>query len=153
MDIAHIRRLIKLIQDTDITEIEVGEGDNKVRISRQTQLMMAPTAAPMPLANPAMLTAAPHAQVATPEEDNSNNTEHQFEAPMVGTFYRSPSPDASAFVNVGSKVKKGEVICIIEAMKLMNEIEAEYDGTVDAILVENATPIEFGQALFTITPA
>jgi len=151
MDIAHIRRLIKLIQGTDITEIEIGEGEQKVRISRQSQFSVAPMAAPMQTLTPQLM-AAPSINVAAPEETSSNN-EHNFEAPMVGTFYRSPSPDASAFVGIGSKVKKGDVICIIEAMKLMNEIEAEYDGTIEAILVENATPIEFAQALFIITPA
>jgi len=150
MDITHIRRLIKLIEDTDITEIEVGEGETKVRIARQTQLMMAPTTVPFaPAPQPI---AAPETAFSSPVEEEKPN-ENNFEAPMVGTFYRSPSPDAAAFVDVGSKVKKGEVICIIEAMKLMNEIEAEYSGTIDAILVENATPIEFGQALFTITPS
>jgi acetyl-CoA carboxylase biotin carboxyl carrier protein len=73
-------------------------------------------------------------------------------SPMVGTFYRSPSPDADSFVNVGQKVKKGDTICIIEAMKMMNEIEAEYDGVVDSVLLENATPVEYGQAIFVITP-
>ncbi|MDQ6962372.1 MAG: acetyl-CoA carboxylase biotin carboxyl carrier protein [Mariprofundaceae bacterium] len=149
MDIAQIRRLIKLIEETDITEIEVGEGENKVRISRQSQIMMA-----APAAMQAPMMAAPHAAVApvAPVAEEVDNKNH-FEAPMVGTFYSSASPDAASFVEVGSKVKKGDVLCIIEAMKLMNEIEAEYDGTIEALLVENATPIEYGQALFSITPA
>ena len=153
MDIAQIRRLIKLIEETDITEIEVGEGESRVRISRQSQIVMAaPAMAPAPMMA-APYAAAPVASTAPDPVAEESSPENQFEAPMVGTFYRSPSPEASAFVEVGSKVKKGDVICIIEAMKLMNEIEAEYDGTIDALLVENATPIEYGQALFTITPA
>jgi len=149
VDIAQIRKLIKLIQSTDVTEIEVTEGDHTVRVSRQgsvasfapaVQHITAPAAAPAAAA-PA---AAPAAEAAS--EENFVNS------PMVGTFYRSASPDADPFVSEGSKVKKGDTLCIIEAMKLMNEIEAEYDGVVDKILLENASPVEYGQALFVINP-
>jgi len=148
VDISQIRKLIRLIQSSDVTEIEVTEGDHTVRVSRQgTVATIAPAVqhvaapvAPMPAAAPA----------ATPVEEPAD--ENIVASPMVGTFYRAPSPDADAFVSEGAKVKKGDTLCIIEAMKLMNEIEAEYDGVVEKILLENASPVEYGQALFVITP-
>ena len=151
MDIAQIRKLIKLIQSTDLTEIEVTEGDQTVRISRQHAGygMVAPAfhhavAAPQPAAAPPA--------AAEPAGDEAAASEHTVTSPMVGTFYRAPSPDADVFVSEGKKVQKGDTLCIIEAMKMMNEIEAEYSGVVDAILVENATAVEYGQPLFIITP-
>jgi len=151
VDIAQIRKLIKLIQSTDVTEIEVTEGDHTVRVSRQGSVASVipavqhfGTPAPFAPAVPAAATPAPAAETA--------KDEHLVTSPMVGTFYRAASPDADPFVTEGTKVKKGETLCIIEAMKLMNEIEAEYDGVVDKICVENGSPIEYGQALFVITP-
>lgn len=148
MDIAQIRKLIKLVQSSDLTEIEVTEGDQTVRICRQHPVV----AHPAPTAHYAAV-AAPMAAAPTPapaeEPADEKNT---VTSPMVGTFYRSPSPDADSFVSVGQKVKKGDTICIIEAMKMMNEIEAEYDGVVDSVLIENATPVEYGQPIFVITP-
>ncbi|OIO70305.1 MAG: acetyl-CoA carboxylase, biotin carboxyl carrier protein [Zetaproteobacteria bacterium CG12_big_fil_rev_8_21_14_0_65_55_1124] len=153
MDINQIRKLMRLIQSSDITEIEVTEGDQTVRISRkgaapdvqhymmpQPQHFSAP-AAPAPAASP-----APAAPIAADEPL------HVVSSPMVGTFYRASSPDAAPFVSEGSKVKKGDTLCVIEAMKLMNEIEAEYAGIVEKIMVENATPLEYGQPMFVITP-
>jgi len=150
VDIAQIRKLIKLIQSTDVTEIEVTEGDHTVRVSRQGSVA---TIAPavQHIAAPAAVAAAPVAAAAAPAAETANE-EHQVTSPMVGTFYRAASPDADPFVTEGTKVKKGETLCIIEAMKLMNEIEAEYDGVVDKICVENGSPVEYGQALFVITP-
>jgi len=145
VDIAQIRKLIKLLQNSDVTEIEVTQGEQRVRISRQGMV-----AAPAQPIAPSPAPAAPAAPAAAEEQDA---LEHAVTSPMVGTFYRAPSPDAEPFVREGQKVRKGDVLCIIEAMKLMNEIEAEYDGTVDKILVENATPVEYGQPLFIITPA
>jgi len=147
VDISHIRKLIRLIQSSDITEIEVTEGDHTVRVSRQGSVatMAAPVAPPAIAAAPA---AAPAA--AAPAEETVD--ENIVASPMVGTFYLAPSPDAGNFVSEGSKVKKGDTICIIEAMKLMNEIEAEYDGVVESILLNNASPVEYGQGLFIITP-
>jgi len=146
VDISQIRKLIRLIQSTDVSEIEVSEGGQTVRICRNTgsQIMPAPqpvTAAPTPLAP---------SEAVQPEVEHA---EHVLPSPMVGTFYRSPSPEADPFVREGSKVKKGDTLCIIEAMKLMNEIEAEYDGMIEKIMVKNATPVEYGQALFVIIPA
>ncbi len=154
MDIAQIRKLIKLVQSSDVTEIEVSDGEHSVRISRQSMATPAP-AAPVAVTAPATITAAAPAgnePAAAAEEDPANHP-HAVKSPMVGTFYRAPSPDAEPFVREGQKVSKGDVLCIIEAMKLMNEIEAEYDGVVEKILAENASPIEYGQALFIITPA
>lgn len=147
MDISEIRKLIRLIQDTDVTEIEVSDGAHTVRLSRQTSIAPAPAAAPQ--MQHVVTPAAPAAQApAAPTHDEA----HLLKSPMVGTFYRSASPEAEAFVAEGKKIKKGETLCIIEAMKLMNEIEAEYDGIVEEVLVENATPVEYGQPLFVIRP-
>ncbi len=144
MDISQIRKLIRLIQSTDVTEIEVSDGDQSVRISRQSAFTAAPAAA---VAAP-----VPAAQASPAETAPAHEEEHLVKSPMVGTFYRSPSPEAEPFVTEGARIKKGDTLCIIEAMKLMNEIEAEYDGVVEKILIENATPLEYGQAMFVITP-
>ncbi len=151
MNITEIRKLIKLVQNSDVTEIEVTEGESSIRISRQGSIatpvtFAAPQAAPAPAV-------APVQEVAAPSTSDDAGSEHVVNSPMVGTFYRSPGPDSDPFVNEGDKVKKGQTLCIIEAMKLMNEIEAEYAGTVTEILVENATPLEYGQPIFVITPA
>lgn len=149
MNITEIRKLIKLVQSSDVTEIEITEGESSIRISRQGSV-----ATPVAFAAPqTMVTAAAPAQeVATASSDDAHH-EHVVKSPMVGTFYRSPGPDSDVFVNEGDKVKKGDTLCIIEAMKLMNEIEAEYAGTVTEILVDNATPLEYGQPIFVIVPA
>ena len=150
MDIAHIRKLIKLIQSTDVTEIEITEGAETVRISRQGSVAVMPAQAAPVHAAPAAPAAAPvAAEVAAPAAES---TAHQVKSPMVGTFYASSSPDADPFVSVGQKVKKGDTICIIEAMKMMNEIESEYDGVIEAVLTENATAVEYGQPIFVIAP-
>lgn len=153
MDISEIRKLIRLVQSSDVTEIEVTEGESTVRISRQSMVAAAPApqmvapvaAAPVAAStSPAVAPAAPAA---------AEESEHIVPSPMVGTFYASSSPDSDPFVAPGTAVKKGDVLCIIEAMKLMNEIEAEYDGVVDKVLVKNAQALEYGQPLFIITPA
>jgi len=154
VDISEIRKLIRLIQQSDVTEIEVTEGESTVRISRQgmvaaaaPQMMVAPAmAAPIAAAT---LASAAVAETAPADEAN----EHVVKSPMVGTFYASSSPDADAFVSEGSVVKKGDVLCIVEAMKLMNEIEAEYDGVVEKVIAKNAQPLEYGQPIFIINPA
>lgn len=148
MDISQIRKLIRLIKDTDVSEIEVAEGDYSVRITRHTggQATVAPVTAAVSSTPAAM--PQPVTEIGGEEAEE----EHVVKSPMVGTFYTAPSPDAEPFVSEGSKVAKGDILCIIEAMKLMNEIEAEYDGVVDRILVENATPVEYGTPLFVILP-
>ncbi len=148
MDISEIRKLIRLIQDTDVTEVEVSDGSHTVRVSRQTS-------APAPAAPQVQHVAAPAAAAAPAAEAPiapAHDEAHLLKSPMVGTFYRAASPEAESFVTEGKKIKKGETLCIIEAMKLMNEIEAEYDGIVEEVLVENATPVEYGQPLFVIRP-
>lgn len=156
MDISEIRKLIRLVQSSDVTEIEVTEGESTVRISRQ-QSMATPT-----MAAPAQHIIAPPATTAAPSFPSTSveapaaaeeASEHVFKSPMVGTFYAAASPDDDPFVSVGSTVKEGDVLCIVEAMKLMNEIEAEYDGVVEKVLVKNAQPLEYGQPIFIITPA
>ncbi len=154
MNITEIRKLIKLVENSGIAELEVAEGETSIRISRQSSITPAMAPAPQALttvATPAPTPTANAAEESAPETEN--NQEHIVTSPMVGTFYRSPSPDADPFVNEGDKVKKGDTLCIIEAMKLMNEIEAEYDGIVKEIIASDASPLEFGQPIFVITPA
>jgi acetyl-CoA carboxylase biotin carboxyl carrier protein len=151
MDLRKLKTLIDLVAESGIAELEVTEGEDKVRIAKfspapaapasSTTLMMAPTAG-APVAAPAGASAAP---VPEPEP-----TGHVVKSPMVGTFYRSPSPGAASFVELGQAVKPGDTLCIIEAMKLLNEIEAEVGGVVKEILVENGQPVEYGQPLFII---
>ena len=150
MDLRKLKTLIDLVAESDISELEVTEGEGKVRIVKsqgqyamampQQMMHQAPAAAPAVAAAPAPVE-APAAPV---------NAGHKVTSPMVGTFYRAPNPGASNFVEVGSTVKEGQTICIIEAMKLLNEIECDKSGVVKAILVENGQPVEFGQALFII---
>jgi len=151
MDLRKIKTLIDLVQQSGIAELDITEGEERVRISRgtpasaQTHVVMAPApAAPAPVATPtAAATAQEPAEPALPEG-------HIIKSPMVGTFYRSSAPGAKAFVDIGQSVKSGDTVCIIEAMKLLNEIEADHDGTIKAILVENGQPVEYGQPLFVI---
>jgi len=155
MDISEIRKLIRLVQSSDVTEIEVTEGESTVRISRQGMIATtAVAAAPQMIAAAAPMVetaipAMPGLAASAPVEEAS---EHTVTSPMVGTFYASSSPDSDAFVKEGSVVKKGDVLCIVEAMKLMNEIEAEYDGVVEKVLAKNAQPLEYGQPIFVINP-
>lgn len=151
MDIRKIKKLMDFVQESDIAEIEIQEGEESIRISRYSSApvmtmpaMAAPIAAAAPLA--VEVAAAPAAIAAAPEASNENAVK----SPMVGSFYRSSSPEAPSFVEVGTSVKKGDVICIIEAMKMFNQIEADRSGTVSAILVANGDPVEFDQPLMII---
>ncbi len=150
MDISEIRKLIRLVQSSDVTEIEVKEGESTVRISRQGMVATVAAAPVTHMAAP-VAPAAPTALAAAPAVEEES--EHTVKSPMVGTFYASSSPDADPFVKEGSVVKKGDILCIVEAMKLMNEIEAEYDGVVEKVFVKNAQPLEYGQPIFVINPA
>jgi acetyl-CoA carboxylase biotin carboxyl carrier protein len=152
MDLRKLKKLIDLVQESGIAELEITEGEEKVRIVKGGQVSVspaavhaAPTHAPAPDPRPVagLPATAPAEPPAAPEGP-------VIKAPMVGTFYRSPSPDAKPFVEVGQTVKEGDTICIIEAMKLMNEIEADAAGVVKAILVENGQPVEYGQPLFVL---
>ena len=152
MDLRKLKKLIDLVQESGIAELEITEGEEKVRIARGGAVSVTPNAAGAPtvVAVPASVPAAPtvaHTAAPVPEAAPEG---HVVKSPMVGTFYRSPSPDAKPFVEVGATIKAGETICVLEAMKLMNEIEADASGTIKAILVENGQPVEYGQALFII---
>src|SRR5689334_2076836 len=153
MDLRKLKKLIDLVQESGIGEIEITEGEEKVRISRQgtgvqPMIMAAPSMQQMPMPGPgaAADAAGAPAEGGKPAEPSG----HQLKSPMVGTFYRAPSPGAPAFVEIGQSVTKGQTLCIIEAMKLLNEIESDVSGTVKAVLVENGQPVEYGQALFLI---
>lgn len=152
MDIRKVKKLIELLEESNINELEITEGEESVRISRGVPMQA--YAAPAPVAQQPAAIAAPApaaapiaaAPVAAPDELAG----HIVKSPMVGTYYASPSPDSAAFVSVGSTVKAGDVLCILEAMKMMNQIEADRAGTIGAILAEDGEPIEYDQPLFTI---
>lgn len=154
MDIRKVKKLIELLEESNIDEIEIKEGEESVRISRNSAAALtmaaqaAPTYAPPTAAAPAPAPAPVPETVAQPAEDGP--TGHILQSPMVGTFYRSPSPSSPSFVEVGQAVNVGDVICIVEAMKMMNQIEADKAGTISAILVENGQAVEFDQPLFSI---
>lgn len=149
MDIRKVKKLIELLETSDIAEIEIKEGEEAVRISRNssvTTTVAAPAAAPV--ATPEPSPAAPAASEEKPAPQATSG--HVVSSPMVGTFYRSPSPSSPPFVEVGTHVKAGDVVCIVEAMKMMNQIEAEKAGIIEAILVKDGEPVEFDQPLVTI---
>ncbi|OLO03859.1 MULTISPECIES: acetyl-CoA carboxylase biotin carboxyl carrier protein [Salinicola] len=152
MDIRKVKKLIELLEESNISEIEIQEGEESVRISRhpngfgamqQPMYMpqnMAPTAQPTPAASP----------VDSGDTAPAYPAGHAVTSPMVGTFYRSPAPGSKAFVEVGQSIKKGDTVCIVEAMKMMNQIEADKDGVIEAILVEDGEPVEFDQPMIII---
>lgn len=151
MDMRTIKKLIELIQETGIAEIEIREGEESVRISRDTNKFTT-TSAPVYHPQPTHVThavAAPAAEVPAPAAPAATN-KHTVKAPMVGTVYLSPSPGAKAFVTVGQAVKPGDVLCLIEAMKMFNQIEADKAGTITSFLVDSGVPVEFNQPLFVI---
>lgn len=154
MDLRKLKTLIDLVAESDIAELEVTEGESKVRIVKssaipQNQMVMMPPQGMQQFSAPAAHGAAP-APAAAPAAVAAEPTGHVIKSPMVGTFYRSSAPGAAAFVDVGSNIKEGDTLCIIEAMKLLNEIDAEVSGVITKILVENGQPVEFGQPLFVI---
>ncbi|WP_297956796.1 acetyl-CoA carboxylase biotin carboxyl carrier protein [uncultured Neisseria sp.] len=154
MDLRKLKKLIDLVEESGIAEIEVTEGEEKVRITRATAAQpvfaapaaIAPVAAAPAAIAPVAAAPAPAVSAAPTVRDLSNAQK----SPMVGTFYRAPGPNAPAFVEIGQQVKAGDTLCIIEAMKLMNEIEAEKSGVIKEILVDNGTPVEYGEPLFII---
>ncbi len=149
MDIRKVKKLIELLEESGIAEIEIHEGEESVRISRASQNAAPVYAAPAPVAPPPTAAAAP-AATAPEESVSALPSGHQVTSPIVGTLYRSSSPTAKAFVEVGSSVNVGDTLCIIEAMKIMNQIEADKGGVIKAILAENGEPVEYGQPLFII---
>ena len=148
MDIRKIKKLIELLEESNVYEIEIKEGEEAVRISRGGAPVMTQMAAPV-MAAPA---AAPLATASTPEvsAEPTAISGHIINSPMVGTYYKSSAPGAKPFIEVGQKVNAGDTICIVEAMKMMNQIEADKSGTIGAILVEDGEPVEFDQPLVTI---
>jgi acetyl-CoA carboxylase biotin carboxyl carrier protein len=160
MDIRKVKKLIELLEESGVAEIEIKEGEESVRISRHgsapvtTYVQSAPAGAPAVAAAPAAPAPTPAAvaaaRAAADEAENAARAENTVTAPMVGTFYASASPGAKAFVEIGSEVKVGQTLCIIEAMKMMNQIESDKSGKVAAVLVKNGDPVEFGQPLFVI---
>jgi len=152
-----ICELIQLVGSSGVANVEVEHAGSRVRIEGRTQVVAAPAAppagvpAPPPIADaPAVAAAAqPEAEAAAPEDENL----HPVTSPIVGTFYRAPNPDADPYVKVGDFVEQGSTLCIVEAMKLMNEIESDISGTVVKVLTENAQPVEFGESLFMVRPA
>ena len=151
MDLRKLKKLIDLVEESGITELELTEGEEKVRISRAlmpSQAMFNQAQAHYMAAPQAMSHATPVPTAATPVVAEIEG--HVVKSPMVGTFYRSSSPETGAFVDVGSKVAVGDTLCIIEAMKLLNEIECDFAGVIKEILVENGQPVEYGEPLFVI---
>lgn len=159
MDLRKLKKLIELVEESSIAELEITEGEEKVRISKSgagvqnyafmppaMQPVMAPVQQPVPAAAPD----TDKAGEANGSDKSSLPEGHVVKSPMVGTFYRAPSPGANAFVEVGQRVKEGDTLCIIEAMKLLNEIEADKGGVIKAILLENGQPVEYGEPLFVI---
>ena len=147
MDIRKVKKLIELLEESGISEIEISEGEESVRISRYPKpgtVTMAQAAAAAPAAAPPPAPVTPAPEVPAPARGQ------QVTAPMVGTFYSGPAPGAKPFVDIGSEVKPGDTLCVIEAMKMMNQIESEFAGRVVSVLVENGSPVEFGQPLFLI---
>ncbi|MBX2881345.1 MAG: acetyl-CoA carboxylase biotin carboxyl carrier protein [Granulosicoccus sp.] len=148
MDIRKVKKLIELLEDSDVSEIEIVEGEESVRIARQTTV---PNTVPVIQAAPAPVVTAPQTETTASDDDAELLPPGTImESPMVGTFYRSSSPSAKPFVEIGQNVSKGDTLCIIEAMKIMNQIEAEISGTVRAVLVEDGQPVEYGEPLIVI---
>lgn len=156
MDLRKLKTLIDLVSESGVAELEITEGDDRVKIVNRVGAAPVAAAAPAVIATPVVASAAPAAApapavaaepAAAPVAAEDTRT---INSPMVGTFYRAPSPGAKPFADVGQEVKAGDTVCIIEAMKLLNEIETEYDGVIKEILVENGQPVEFGQPLFVI---
>ncbi len=156
MDLRKLKTLIDLVAESDIAELEVTEGESKVRIVKssaipQNQMVVMPPQGVQQYSAPAAPSAAPApAAPSAPAVEAAEPAGHVIKSPMVGTFYRSSAPGAAAFVEVGTSIKQGDTLCIIEAMKLLNEIDADVAGVVKKILVENGQPVEFGQPLFVI---
>ena len=149
MNLKEIREILELLKGSDVSEFELGRGDTVLKLRRgPANGPVLPPPAPPASAAPAGAASVPPAAAPVPSKPTYKETL----SPIVGTFYRSPAPDAAPFVEVGTRVVKGQVLCIVEAMKIMNQIESDTTGTIAAIIVENAQPVAYGQALFHVTP-
>ena len=156
MDIRKVKKLIELLEESDVEELEIQEGEDSVRISRRrgdtvTMAAPAPAPAPQPQAPQPQTGSGGASEQAEVKSEPDEPQGHLVRSPMVGTFYRAPSPTAGAFVEVGQSVHSGDALCIVEAMKMMNQIEADISGTVSQILVEDGEPVEYDQPMFVIT--
>ncbi len=151
MDIRKVKKLIELIEESDIAEIEIDEGDESIRISRGSTAPIQPIVISQAAAAPIAPTLSPADSSSDAKAAVSAPDEHTVNSPMVGTFYEAPAPGQKPFVEVGQSVQVGDTLCIIEAMKMLNQIEADKAGTVTAVLAENAQPVEYGQALFVLS--
>ena len=151
MDLRKIKKLIEMLQESDLNEIEVKEGEESVRINRKKESVIH-TSTPISVGQNLNQSSAPLPQIDSSEIENGQAAEdlNHITSPMVGTFYRKPAPDKDPFIEVGQTVKKGETVCIIEAMKMMNQVKSEFDGKVIAINIEDGDPVEFGQELISI---
>jgi acetyl-CoA carboxylase biotin carboxyl carrier protein len=152
MDLSYVKKIIKLVENSNVDEVEIEQDGNRIRVARSRTVTIAshapalPAFAASPVPGQAYSAAHPVAEPAPAAEKSY----HEVRSPIVGTFYRAPSPDADPYVEIGQSVKTGSVLCIVEAMKLMNEIESDADGTIVKILVENGKPVEYNQVLFWI---
>jgi acetyl-CoA carboxylase biotin carboxyl carrier protein len=151
MNLKEIREILELLKGSDVTELEVVRGENVLKVRRGPSGEMLPVAV-VQTPTPPRTAPAAEAPAPSPEKEPPKTTFKEIVSPIVGTFYRAPAPDAAPFVEVGSRVTKGQVLCIVEAMKIMNQIESDASGVVMAILVENAQPVAYGQPLFHISP-
>tara|TARA_B100001175_G_scaffold57137_1_gene46118 strand:+ start:900 stop:1361 length:462 start_codon:yes stop_codon:yes gene_type:complete len=152
MDLRKLKKLIDLVEESGISELELTEGEEKVKICRSTSQVSQPQIihTQPKESNTIQPPKLQEKSIATEENKDLSGKEKTIDSPMVGTFYRAASPDAAPFIDVGATVKKGDILCIVEAMKLLNEIECDQDGTIEKILVENGQPVEFGEPLFVI---
>jgi acetyl-CoA carboxylase biotin carboxyl carrier protein len=151
MDIRKVKKLIELLEESGISELEISEGEESVRISRYPRMaMQAPMSAPGPMPQTLPNPAAAATPATAAGEHKPRIDEHTVTSPMVGTYYSASAPGAKEFVEIGTEVKRGQILCIIEAMKMMNQIESDKEGRVTAILATNGEPVEFGQPLFII---
>ncbi|MBI5464408.1 MAG: acetyl-CoA carboxylase biotin carboxyl carrier protein [Ignavibacteriales bacterium] len=156
MDLSYIKKIIKLVENSNVDEVEIEEEGKKIRVARnrvQNAFYAAPPALQFPVSQPLLGGVAqpqPKTESAAPSTPASEKQFHEVRSPIVGTFYRAPSPDADPYVEIGQSIKSGTVLCIVEAMKLMNEIESDVDGTIAKIMVENGKPVEYNQVLFLV---
>ncbi len=152
MDLNYVRKLVKLLSESSLGEIEIEEDGRKIRLAKYSSAPPHAEPAPIPAAAPEATIVVPAPAAAAPAPPPEAERYHQVKSPIVGTFYRAPAPDAAPFVQVGSSIAPGTVLCIVEAMKLMNEIEADVSGKIVKILVENGQPVEYDQTLFLVEP-
>lgn len=154
MDLTLIKKLVKLIESSEVTDLEIEENGTRIRVAKKVRVsqMAAHTLSPVPVQAQSAQSETAKTPESKKEDEEASSSYHEIRSPIVGTFYRAPAPDADAYVQVGDTVSPGSVLCIVEAMKLMNEIESDTSGKIVKILVENGKPVEYNQPLFLIQP-